>query len=116
MRTKDLHLYLLDMSQLCYYYINPHMYFFFKKKINKSICLNKHYIAPTGIEPMHMMMKTSCLNHLTIRPSLCEARNISPVQVSRLLQLVTKQLHYFYANQARYKVYKVVILIIFSYI
>jgi len=53
---------------------------------------------------------------LTIRPSLCEARNISPVQVSRLLQLVTKQLHYFYANQARYKVYKVVILIIFSYI
>ena len=25
-RTKDLHLYLLDMSQLCYYYINPHIY------------------------------------------------------------------------------------------
>ena len=24
-RTKDLHLYLLDMSQLCYYYINPHI-------------------------------------------------------------------------------------------
>jgi len=24
MRTKDLHLYLLVMSQVCYYYINPH--------------------------------------------------------------------------------------------
>ena len=24
MRTKELHSYLLDMSQLCYYYTNPH--------------------------------------------------------------------------------------------
>lgn len=26
----------------------------------------------------------------------------SPVQVSHLFQLITKQLHYFYANQAKY--------------
>jgi len=25
MRTEDLHHYLLVMSQLCYYYINPHL-------------------------------------------------------------------------------------------
>ena len=25
-RIKDLHFYLLDMSQLCYYYINPHQH------------------------------------------------------------------------------------------
>jgi hypothetical protein len=53
-------------------------------------------IASEGIEPSHVMMKTLCLNHLTIRPYY-----ISPVQVSHLLQLVTKQLHYFYANQAK---------------
>ena len=29
----------------------------------------------------------------------------SPVQVSHLFQLVTKQLHYFYANQAKEAVY-----------
>jgi hypothetical protein len=29
MRTKELHSYLLDMSQLCYYYTNPHSFFVF---------------------------------------------------------------------------------------
>ena len=84
-RTKDLHLYILDMSQLCYYYINPH-------------CTYKQdIIALKGFEPLKVMMKTLCRNHLTIRPLFY----ISPVQVSRLLQLVTKQSHYFYANQAK---------------
>jgi hypothetical protein len=58
-------------------------------------------IASEGIEPSHVMMKTLCLNHLTIRPIIKKFFFIrSPVQVSHLLQLVTKQLHYFYANQA----------------
>ena len=51
-----------------------------------------------GFEPMKVMMKTLCRNHLTIRP--LNFFFISPVQVLHLLQLVTKQLHYFYANQA----------------
>ena len=50
-RIKDLHQYILIMSQLCFYYINP-----------------QNIIASVGIEPTHVMMKTLCLNHLTIRP------------------------------------------------
>ena len=56
-------------------------------------------IAPEGFEPSYVMMKTLCLNHLTIGPKNFITLNKSPVQVSHLLQLVTKQLHYFYANQ-----------------
>jgi hypothetical protein len=58
-------------------------------------------IASEGVEPSHVMMKTLCLNHLTIRPIIIIIIIIirSPVQVSHLLQLVTKQLHYFYANR-----------------
>ena len=50
-RTWDLHPSILGMSQLCYYYINPHK-----------------NLAPEGFEPSYVMMKTLCLNHLTIRP------------------------------------------------
>lgn len=103
MRTKDLHLYILDMSQLCYYYINPQLLelckkiYFIYNNINQLYMSN---IASEGIEPSHVMMKTLCLNHLTIRPIIKKIFFIrSPVQVSHLLQLVTKQLHYFYANR-----------------
>ena len=90
-RTKDLHLYLLDMSQLCYYYINPHLIKWKK--------LKKVFLALKGFEPLKVMMKTLCRNHLTIRPIYIYR---SPVQVSHLFQLVTKQSHYFYANQAKH--------------
>lgn len=33
MRTKDLHLYILGMSQLCYYYTNPHKKDIFDKYV-----------------------------------------------------------------------------------
>ena len=55
-------------------------------------------IASVGIEPTYVMMKTLCLNHLTIRPIKNNKKKVSPVQVLHLFQLVTKQLHYFYAN------------------
>ena len=58
-----------------------------------------NFLASEGIEPSHIIVKILRLNHLTIRP-LFPYR--SPVQVSHLLQLVTKQLHYFYANQAKH--------------
>ena len=60
------------------------------------------HIASEGFEPSEVMMKTLCRNHLTIRP--IQINRISPVQVSHLLQLVTKQSHYFYANQAKYTI------------
>ena len=71
MRTKDLHLYILDMSQLCYYYINPQLIILIIYKIYLYNNINQLYklnIASEGIEPSHVMMKTLCLNHLTIRP------------------------------------------------
>ena len=74
MRTEDLNLYLLDMSQLCYYYINPQF-------------------SPRGNRILISTLKESRLNPLTIGPS--------PVQVSHLLQPTTKRLHYFYANRAK---------------
>jgi hypothetical protein len=40
---------------------------------------------------------------------------VSPVQVSHLLQLVTKQLHYFYANRTEVNVVVVFILIVILY-
>ena len=55
-RTKDLHLYLLDMSQLCYYYINPHIYIL--------LYIIVYYIASKGFEPLNVMMKTLCLRPL----------------------------------------------------
>ena len=66
-------------------------------KIDKTYFYYLLNIAPEGFEPSHVMMKTLCLNHLTIRPYNI---HISPVQVLHLLLLITKQLHYFYANQA----------------
>jgi hypothetical protein len=65
---------------------------------NKSLAEGVIFIAPEGFEPSYVMMKTLCLNHLTIGPKFIPFF-FSPVQVSHLLQLVTKQLHYFYANQ-----------------
>ena len=64
-----------------------------------TVVITVNDIALEGFEPSEVMMKTLCRNHLTIRP-LYSYR--SPVQVSHLLQLVTKQSHYFYANQAKY--------------
>jgi hypothetical protein len=75
-------------------------------KINTTINL----IASKGIEPLYVMMKTLCLNHLTIRPFYLF---MSPVQVSHLLMLVTKQLHYFYANQAKYCMICFVLFLVF---
>ena len=72
MRTKDLHPYILDMSQLCYYYINPQLIIIYKNNIfiynNINQLLYMLNIASEGIEPSYVMMKTLCLNHLTIRP------------------------------------------------
>ena len=72
MRTKDLHPYILDMSQLCYYYINPQLIIIYKNIIfiynNINQLLYMLNIASEGIEPSYVMMKTLCLNHLTIRP------------------------------------------------
>ena len=74
-RTKDLHPYLLDMSQLCYYYTNPHLLFracatsaAAKQQPASQVNKIKILLASEGIEPSHVMMKTLCLNHLTIRP------------------------------------------------
>ena len=43
-----------------------------KIKVVLFIIIDKTYymlnIAPEGFEPSHVMMKTLCLNHLTIRP------------------------------------------------
>ena len=35
---------------------------------NKSLAEGVIFIAPEGFEPSYVMMKTLCLNHLTIRP------------------------------------------------
>jgi hypothetical protein len=79
------------------------------KKIYNCILI----LASEGVEPSHVMTKTLCLNHLTIRPIMYKR---SPVQVSHLLQLVTKQLHYFYANRTEVNVVVVFINIILIYI
>ena len=53
------------------------------------------YIAPKGFEPLNIMMKTSRLKPLDYEAYI---KYTNPVQVLHLLQLITKQLHYFYAN------------------
>ena len=62
-----------------------------------------YILAPEGFEPSYIMMKTLCLKPLDYKAIFIKkGKKVqeSPVQVSHLLQLVTKQLHYFYANQA----------------
>ena len=46
MRTKDLHLYQLGMSQLCYYYTNPHNYKVFTLKyiLHSMLLIYRIYI------------------------------------------------------------------------
>ena len=97
MRAKGLHLYLLVMSQLCYYYINPH---FTKIKI-KIIVTQEEFESPK------IILKELRLNRSTTGPLKqynvkCLMYNYSKslVQVSHLLKPITKRLHYFYANQA----------------
>ena len=70
---------------------------------------------------MHIKLKSLRLNHLTIRSIFFSIQihmymyifvqyiYISPVQVSHLFQLVTKQLHYFYANRAKYVVVYIIL-------
>jgi hypothetical protein len=74
MRIKDSRLYLSVMSRKCY-------------------CYTKPLIRLGGFRTRVIALKELCLNHSTTNP-------FSPVQVSHLLPLITKQLHYFYANQA----------------
>ena len=59
-----------------------------------------YILASEGFEPSHIMMKTLCLKPLDYKALIKKNIQKSPVQVSHLFQLVTKQLHYFYANQA----------------
>jgi hypothetical protein len=83
MRTKGLHLYLLDMSQLCNYYTNPHFFLFLYA--DKGIAP-----IPTGHEPVVQLLHQSAFILYN-----------SPVQVSHLLLPITKRVHCFYANQAQ---------------
>ena len=69
MRIKDSHPCILVMSQLCYYYINPHVLWHIILYL-----LIKQLYDPEGIWTPIVIVKIICLNHWTTGPKIWVVR------------------------------------------